>query len=350
MNTTLTFCSVIACLLFTQSSIAAVFLEGYPEPNALTQVADDGKIKVITLNATPELSESIDTGSNRPSVAPSLQSVAFVRDNNLWVKNLSASQEQKITKFASPNPSIDVKIMAWSPNTQQILYSVQPVETMDDLPPETKLPKVDYGFYVYDFATSTHRPTRLSHRFLGWLDKDYFLMLETKVSPQPEKLIRWHWLRGDLLQLSKAPLQGLGQVTFSADRLWAVAAVGPIGESSQIMKINLQTGDLVKAGPLGAFTEYQWPSFSPNGAQIATLWRKKGSPQTTTQLLVEGRLVWPAVDEYKWVNNDIIAVVNRCGLSVIKVDSGIRIAYYPKPKTKSAEGDVNQAPSGIKCD
>ena len=98
-------------------------------------------------------------GSTEPLPSPDGRWIAFGRDHNLHLLNVSSTQERQITQHGRPYvsrryASVEVLATAWSADNRRILFAVVHGDTFcEHCDREYQIPEAPYGFYSYDVTT-----------------------------------------------------------------------------------------------------------------------------------------------------------------------------------------------------
>jgi hypothetical protein len=270
------------------------------------------------------------SGSTAPSPSPDGRWIAFGRDFNIHLLNVSSRQEHQITWFGQqPRRGYtyaEVLIGAWSSDSRQIVLVVAPGETATEWG-ELLVPDAPYGFYVYNCATGTAQPVALPKTFQlkAWLPDGRFLGVIPGRRPyEGDKLVMFR--PGDAEGAAiRAPTGSPTHVQVSADGEWLIGLLaGDAGQrgTTQIVKINLATMSVTPLVSLSSWTGNERPALSPRGEHISylhTTGMVKGIPQQT--LIVDQRPLYAchAPIDYRWVGGRTIAVA--CQDQVLLLDA-----------------------------
>lgn len=231
--------------------------------------------------------------------------------------------------------SVEALVTAWSSDSRRILYYVDHGETecvdCDDRG-DWEIREADYGFYVYDLATGSSKPVLLPGEFEIWLP-DGSLLLSPLSDQYADSTQQW-LIRFDLENGRAHPLGELRgwftQFDASADARWLLVNVGRRVEgelTSQVFKVNLETGEAEPVTPVSDWATFQSPRFSPTARAAAHIHQERlddsGRPHET--LVVDGRTLFeckprPERLGFEWVTDQVLAV--GCGNELFILDAG----------------------------
>lgn len=203
----------------------------------------------------------------------------------------------------------------WSANSRRILISVTPGEVDSD-EGQYDIPKITYGFYIYDLTSNRVSFVALPKQFdfVAWLPDGRLLGLVPGPSPCESKLVTFSVRDGRESQIGP-PLVNAGQMKASPDYQWVFGVLG-IGEckdsqDQEIAKINLRTGKATVLIPSAPWAANQWPALSPDRQHFSYMHQSglvNGVPQMS--LFVDNRRIYfcPGLMDYQWAGNRHIAL------------------------------------------
>lgn len=313
------------CLIVTLISLL-----GYP---AIVQ-ADTSTLVVFKQNVFRAYSngkfEKIFSAKDQHSnlyISPDQRHIVFEQDNDLWLLDVQTSLTERITNvgkpFTSKYTSVSAIFQLWSWDGNKILYRVSPGDTDDPEGerPELKVRPAKYGSYVFDLAKKISRPLEFPNGNLFiWLADGNFLI-------ESNDNIIMH----DVIDNTERSLINLGngwQTSLSNDgKLILTTIRDKRMTTSQIIKMGMPQGQTTPITPIGKFTEYQWPTFSPSGKSIAYQHRigtDNGKP--VISLVVDGRDIYNYTGNlsYKWIEDSTIVVIERSQKEAAIIDVGTK--------------------------
>lgn len=227
-------------------------------------VSSDGRIIPYALPKGTQWGNESGAGSDAPRCSPDGTQVAFVKQGSVQIRPLAGGES---TTVLSGYRKETLLLTAWSPQAQLLIYYLGPPQ--GEAPAPSKVTEAKH--FIYDLNAKTTREIVLGGTVCGWLSKAELLIHDEE--------------HGTLCSLAAAPgaqpkvllkeAQDLGQVALSSDGQWIVATRSKSGatSTSQIVRIELATGATNPLSAVGAWADYQWPSWSPSGKQTAWLAR-----------------------------------------------------------------------------
>lgn len=294
-------------------------------------------------------------GSTVPLPSPDGRWIAFGRDYDIHLLDVSSRRERQITTLGQPPRKgytfADVLLDAWSPDSRQFLFAVNAGETTSEWG-ELSVPDAPYGFYIYDLATETSRMIALpkTFQFAAWLQDGRFLGTMSRPGP-PCEVDRLVQVRpGDTQGVAmRAPAGSVSRAQVSADGkcLTAVFVRGcKDPHRAEIARIDLATMSVTQVVPLHSWTGNEFPAPSPNAQHISykrMIRMVKGIPQES--LIVDQRPLYscPGVIDYKWLDEQSIAVACQDSVLVLDVKTGHTLGRYTTPSTKLSDGLVDDS-------
>lgn len=294
------------------------------------RVASNGTAESLPFQFGEACSFSLGIGGTEPLPSPDQRWIAFARDNNLWLLDVPLMEATQITHVGKPYnqryASVDVFITAWSPDSRRVLYHVTPgmTDCIDCQRPDWEMRPADYGFYVYDLEEKSTRPIELPGSFHAWLPDGDFLLSSNERGSVGKQLLRFDWEEGTVEPITDR--RGwYGQFDSSFDGRWLLTHVHD-WRKGQILKLNVQDGGIFPVTPWGSMAEYQWPQFSPSGADISYVWQEglddSGTPRQT--LVVNNRPIYRCDGgvDFHWIDNGTIALACQDKLIVVDTETG----------------------------
>jgi len=303
------------------------------EYGTVWRVYSVGQVERITFEFhTSRCSGTLHFGTTCPVPSPDKQLIAFTRDNDLWLFELKTSRASQVSQLGRPDTeryaSVFVLITDWSPDSRQLLYSINHGDTED---PEGYSPTLEvfphaYGYRIYDLQSAVSRPLSLPGNYLAWLPSGDFLLSSAEVAPVDQRSLRFKpgGKHPELLTHRKG---WYGQMAMSGDGRWLLTGVSQkFGAelTSQIIKIDLLSGAVADITPLGGFAEYQYPQFSPSGTHVSYI-RRLGPPQQPRfNIIIDGTSIYQEtgrMPEYRWITDDSLVVLDPGERSIVVLDT-----------------------------
>jgi Tol biopolymer transport system component len=323
-----------------------------PNVVPLWRVYSDGTHETLTTIQAPVADTFSNAGSKMPLLAPDKSKIAFVRDDNLWIYDFRTKTAAALTKFGKVGRLTDGRyvlrkllVARWAPDSSKILFvltgpapgaSWHPDPLNGVSAAERKAAVyIGPGFHIFDLALGTSEPMEVDldpegNDFIAWLPNGDFLFREsTKPADWLKQLVRID----PKTKARKIITTALAdyhrhQTSISNDGQWLIAAItdryGWRGRNSQIIKINLLTGDAQEITTRGDFAEYQRPRVSSLGQRIAYLWaqrRERGIVYGS--IVVDGHPIYPYTHgaNVYWINEKVVVVKDNEHLAVVDVDT-----------------------------
>lgn len=220
--------------------------------------------------------------------------IFFNKDNNLWIANIDGTNPFKITSLGSEVTKkyapVGVSLFAISPAFDALLYTYS-VGGMgqggSDLSANSS---VRYGLYLFDFKTGHHtflasNDAVNKYAFLAWSKQEGVILINNNDFTYPDYArYSLDLTNGNIYLIQNAkPLPGLygltvPQVKYNStiDKIVYSAATSSDSSvdrlvsknSSRIAIADLNGNNYQEVSPVGMWTTYQWPDFSPDGQSI----------------------------------------------------------------------------------
>jgi Dipeptidyl peptidase IV (DPP IV) N-terminal region. len=268
-------------------------------------------------------------------ISPDQSHVVFEQENDLWLLNVQTKQTARLTNIGEPYTSqyasVSARCQLWSQDSNKILYEVLPGDTDD---PEGERPKLKgipakYGYYVFDLEKRINRTIELPKgHILFWLADGNFLIYS-----------HHNTLLYDVINNTEVPLISPSngrQTRLSNNGKIILTNASDIKiKTSQIIKVDMPQGHITPVTPIGKFTEYRWPTFSPSGKRIAyqhSVGTENRHPAIS--LVVDGRDVYNYRDVYnntglsygyEWIDDSTIVLIeierSQSEAAIIDVDT-----------------------------
>jgi hypothetical protein len=323
-----------------------------PNMAPLWRVYSDGTIETLITIPAPVPDTSSHAGSKNPLLSPDKSKIAFVRDDNLWIYGFDTGKARPLTTYGKFGKLADGRrvlrkllITSWSPDGSRILFvqtEPAPGPSLGIDPPggvstgtrDTAVP-VKLGFHVFDISLATATPVAVDldprgDDFIAWLPNGEFLLCEaSKPASWLRQLVRLDPKIKSRKPIAAAPADyNRHQTSVSNNGQWLLAAISDRyewqGRSSQVVKVNLVSGEIREITKRGDFTEHQFPRLSPQGLRIAHLWRTRFDRGTTSgSIVVDGRPIYPYTHwaQVYWINEKVLVIKDNEHLAVVDVDS-----------------------------
>jgi hypothetical protein len=318
------FASIVIFLSFSNLTAEDTTFKLIPDErnHIVWRVGSNGTISKIDFPIYYENPQNCNFCSSEIWPSPDQSKIAYIKRNDLWIYDIETKKDKRCTRVGRPYEdrftSVYVSIVAWSPDSHKIIYSVchgelQPGDS--EIP--DKVPNEKYGEWVYDIAK--HARTSLELRVDPadppvWLPNNRILFISAElplsgeiclydpVSHEKQLIIKEHaWYTG---------------LKISIDGKWAMVHAGqtvgqdPTGTDrtlrSQLRKINLENGRFVNVTPLGGWGDYWSYAISPSGKNIAYFLKKSSHPTSDNPNNYRGSLIVNGVSIY---SSDLLAEV-----------------------------------------
>lgn len=254
-------------------------------------------------------------GSTEPTLSPDGKKLAYLKANNLWVKDLSSGKPLQLTtvgfekdpKYLPVHPLIS----GWSQDGSKLLYYLQHMEAGEeaegDGPDEgfaREVKQLDYGYYFYDQASGKTTPLGLEDApFVGW-DHDGEMVFQ----PTGTNTTTLLFLDPDLAQrefvVNSPRITDAGQFFMSTSKNEAVGLVGDFAKWNKVVRVDLRDASTEDLTPQKGWGEVNWPSLSPSGKHLA--WVRSGG-----YLVVDGKEL-PGLKDlslYRWVDEEKLVAI-----------------------------------------
>jgi hypothetical protein len=328
--------SLLACANPPATEISGRLIPDYHARSKVFLVTPEGKVSKVF---PPNRQEFSGKGQEITdvAVAPDNNRIAYTQNNDLSLFDPGTGKSTRLTRIGKPytktHTSVEVVNLEWSPDGAKLLYQVVAGDNEDPEgdQPTLKTRTANYGHYIFDLATG--KTTRYRHSPGIWLSKDEFLLV-TK-----DGMFRQEIASGKLTPLPIARLGDLGQIMLRSNgrQLLAVLDTTLRMNSSQVVQIDLDKFESKLLTPLGKWTEYQWPTYSPSSSRYCYLHRTGQSKDKHPLMdIVVGKKVIYSYEGHQslfWIDDNTLAVIvalNRSReLVVLDVDSGTVKARHP---------------------
>ncbi len=264
-------------------------------------------------------------------ISPTQQKIAFCKNNDLWVYDVSNNVSAQLTHIGKSATkqfdSVDVLLVRWSDDESKILFRV--LRGFTDSPKERP---AQYGLLFYDLKTSkvgrALPNTIKDESFLAWLVNGNLLLKDGHNIGQYDIAAG----RNSTIFTTSGGYE-IGQEDLTRDEQWITfTQVDNSQQTSQLFRLNLQTGKSSAITDKGNFAEYQSPIFSPSGKKIIYEHESNAKPNysgppTTpkSDLVIDGKNVY-SFEGYRkiyWIDESTLVLINESVLTVIDIDAGI---------------------------
>lgn len=300
----------------------------------LYKVYANGTLEQIDLQIERDISFTSGEGSTASLTAFNNSLIAFIKNNNLWLYELDTKESQQITLVGRPQDSIfaaiNIFITGWSLNNQKLLYHVSPGETScADCDKSWNKREADYGHYIYDLSTKDHRKVELPGKYSGWIFDESILV--RKRSPQVISI--YSPSTNSTSSLGTLEYE-INQPNISLDGTWMAAAfLDWTNSRTQIIKMNLRTGDFIPITDFASWGEYQNPTLSPNAKSISHYQPIRNLEKRRIEkynLIVNENPIYECEfrPRARWINEEIIAIHCLYEITVMNVQSKEIIAHH----------------------
>lgn len=330
-------CILLLALLLAGPSAAptedhVLYIHHLPSESHVSvwRIGSEGSSKRLSLKLDAEQSGALGRGSTLPLPSPDGRWLAFTRENDVWLLDPDTGESRRITHVGAPADdhylAVFVYLTAWSPDSSRILYHVAAglAEDAEGEGPVLKERPREYGYFIFDRAEETQLPLELHGQFQAWLPDGDFLLLPEETRPLVQPLLRFNPLTKTLAAVGSL-LGWYGQISVSADGRWALAGVGQQAEgrlTTQLIRIDLATGETSPVTPVGEWADYQWPRFSPSARFIAYVRQHEMDTDSWPRqsLVVDDRSVYfcagfPKRLDFAWINDR--SLVASCGDEIV---------------------------------
>ena len=268
-------------------------------------------------------------------VSPDGRRLVYRKNGDLWIHDLATSEDRQATTVAKPYDghfsALGAQFVAWSPHGDRFLYEVTdpahfpPAGCADEPPPAVRR-EFAYGYYVYDLHDRSTHFTKLPGRIMLWLsDEEVVVSSGTPVRWTPPYFRMG--LGGDNPRLLPFPSNldcGQPAADATGSRLLVDCTSGI--KTSEIVELDLGDGSICSVSEVGEFAEFQWPSYSPSGREVAWVQElRTGGIWTETRILVDSKPVFGCEQlavSFRWIDDDTILAICRHGLTVLDLRTG----------------------------
>jgi hypothetical protein len=206
-------------------------------------------------------------------------------------------------------------------------------------------PSAPYGFRIFDLEKKTSRMIKLPGTYEAWLNNEEFLLTSSEPEFVDQKLLRYRlgeefpyifsaergwWGQCDVLKDGKSFL-----ISLSQEKKDNPTELGESDLSSRIVKFNTKTGAHVDVSPIGGWSEYQMPQFSPSGKHISYVQLEDPDAETGA---VKGKVHVDNKEisefqgfpfQYKWVDDKTLVFIEEHKMSVIDAENGKLLFQVP---------------------
>jgi len=269
--------------------------------------------------------EENQMGSMMPLLSPSGEKLAYIKNNNLWIKDNLTGKDKRVNKegFKGSKKFNAVKtlISGWSVDESKIVYSLEPEDnTPVDGGDKTEINAINkplvYGYYVCDLTTRSSKHLEFEGNFVG-MDYKNDILYSPNVNKDSLFSIDETGNKHEIFKCSKGTI---GQISLSRDGKEAIAMGVKDNKQGEIIKIDLVSGKGRPIGPIGSWAENQFPKISPAKDKISWLHQegtgeiKEGHPTPfETWLMVDDNVVFKKssyIGKYEWIDDQRIVCMN----------------------------------------
>lgn len=310
-----------------------------------------GGVEPLKFHVTDDLaSGSLGRGATEPKPSPDGQYIAFVRKRNLWLWDSQTNKEMQITAVGSkPNKrykGVLVLTTDWSPDSREVLYYVTEDVEGDEPPfPNSVRRAVEYGFHVYNVESRRSRKVNIPRT---GLDDTYPIELAYQAWLPNGAAIVTNNQGVAVVDMNSGSVrnlvmgEGFAQISVSRAGNFLVSTVAPIpGDRSDIVKVNIQTGETVPLAPRAGFAELQWPTVSPSGSHICYMHmvpqRNAAGLIVTeeTSVICDNKPIFEVQDQRQpslhWIDDATAAIVIGNSIVISDIVTGREINRYQIP-------------------
>lgn len=326
--------SPLGPLTYTSDFTIVSSLSNFGNSRKLYKVYANGTLEQIDLQIERDISFTSDEGSTAPLPAFNNSLIAFIRNDNLWFYELDTKKSQQITFVGQPQDSIfaaiKLFITGWSLNSQKVLYHVSSGEiSCADCDKTWGKREADYGHYIYDLGTTEHKKVELPGQYSGWIFDESILVR----ARSPHVISIYSPSTNTTTPLATLEYE-INQPNISLDGTWLAAAfLDWTNSRTQIIKMNLRTGDFVPITNFASWGEYQNPTLSPNAQSISYYQPIRNLEERRVEkynLRVNENPIYEC--EFRprvhWINEEIIAIHCLFEITVMNVQAKEIIAHH----------------------
>lgn len=297
------------------------------------RVSSDGTISALPFEFSDGLCAGhIAHGTTCPVPSPDGLTVAFTRENDLWLYGVESGDSRRVTRVGRPEDeryaSVFVYVTAWSPDGTRILHHVVhgEVEDVEGARPDLEVRPADYGPFIHDQSSGTTAAVTVPGSYLAWLPDGALLLSSPDPVPVERTLLTVTPGDGGPVPLP-LPRGWYGQVDVRHDGAEILASVTrkvPDGVRTQLVRLDVATGGMTEITPPGQRAQY--PLFSPSGAHVSYLLRVshgRGPPEFL--LMVDGKPIHRRTDDhsmprYRWIDDSSLAVLENNERTILVLD------------------------------
>jgi hypothetical protein len=299
------------------------------------RVFADGRVEPLgfDLQQIGTRQAQLGSGSTDPLPSPDGRFVAYVQDSSLWLWTVETKAAQKLLSGSEPTKEFNgvlIHITAWKPDGSEILYNVIEERSFtgeggqeEEFPDAIRKP-AEYGFNILNLKLNRSRPVNLSDEAeKTWLPSGDFLTSEGS-----ELFLRNESGSGKPL-VSVAPGTRLNQVDIALKQNDVVATLNGNG-SSQIQRINLQSGQMLPISPEGRFADYQGPTISPMGGHVGYI---HALGPDRREFVLDGKPVYATTSfpRAHWIDEDAVAIADMDNVVVVRASDGTIVRRFTFP-------------------
>ena len=335
----LPFCGILLCCSNYAWAEDSRLIPSYQSNPPVYRVYSNGEFDTVFPPAKSPSSNTW-TGIQEVLISPTQQKIAFCKDNDLWVYDVATKIALQLTHIGKPATSqfdsIEVSVQRWSSDESKILILVS--RGFTDSPQERK---AKYGLQVFDMKTgkTSLLPSSIKHeKILVWFENGNYLLKNNGDVVQYD-IASKH--QTNILSISSSDSAKdnieMGQENLSGDQQWiAFDRLNWTRQTSQLMRMNLKSGEIIAITDIGGWAEYQWPIFSPSGKKIVYEHQTNSKPNPNgpsrlpqSDLVIDGKTVY-SFEGYRklyWIDESTIVLIGAI-ITVIDTDAGIVKAKF----------------------
>jgi Tol biopolymer transport system component len=288
------------------------------------RVTPDNKIQLLTIPQQQGMSYT-EFGKTAPEVSPDQCWISFTRDSDVWLYRTDSGATRRATHIAIPQTdtlaSVEVLTVLWSADSKKLLLNVVPGETecvdCEDRGDWTER-KHKYGYLAYDVSKKTLSDVVLPNNFkpVRWVNSgDIAGFNSSALGTRPLLMVG---ANGKIRRTAAKVYYGQTYISADGEK----AALTSTGEDkSYIAIIDVRSGTETKLTREGGFAEFQWPRLSPNKQSVAWTVFSTGSPNSSSDIIVDGRNVFFCRTSVQFEWADDLRLLAKCGPSVYLLNS-----------------------------
>ncbi|MBN1460602.1 MAG: PD40 domain-containing protein [Armatimonadetes bacterium] len=294
---------------------------------------ESGKVQALPIRLPRSNVGEAGRGSAGPVLFPDGRWVAFTRNHNLVLLDLTQGSETRVTQLASDDTAYlryAVYTTSWAPDSRRLLYCVVLRRGYLGVAPSPAS-----GFFIYDILSGASERILLPGVFECWLRNDEFVvsgetsdnLTATFVVPDRDLFL---WSPHDSTAACRLTaccdsnrVSCFTQVTGAPDGSEIAFRYSPAPHSAQIGRLDLEARKILSVTEVASRPIYQWPAYSPNGQRLAFV--ADGADGSVLQ--VDGRPIAEcpenlAPDRFSWISNRALAVVCGDSLRILDAETG----------------------------